>query len=63
MKKFDIGDLVSVNLSHSRKMTGLIVALEEKINAQKKTFIVHDTCTGRKAHAWAIDMELISASK
>ena len=60
MEKFKVGDLVHVNLSHSRKMTGLIVALESP--RPKETFVVRDTNTGRKAHAWAIDMELISAS-
>ena len=64
MVKYKVGDLVNVRLSHSRVMTGLIIGTKDRsATGEQKTYIVHNMQNNRTAHAWRMDMELVSASR
>ncbi len=63
MINFKVGDLVNVRLSHSRVMTGLIIESKECPDQRRTTFVVHNAKDSRTAHAWEIDMEMISESR
>ena len=59
-----VGDLVKVQLSHSRTMLGLIMDVDENVAHSHPvgyvTYTISCPATGRKARALQIDMELIS---